>query len=71
MCTIPHTETRPPPPIPYFLLVQNLSSKRIVPTNNMWPKLYNIKWHNLVIEGLQHIERPKNKPNHYTPSIYD
>ena len=35
----PRTETRPPLPIPPFLLAQNLSSKRIVPTDNMWPKL--------------------------------
>ena len=26
-----------PPPVPPFLLVQNLSSKQIVPTDNMWP----------------------------------
>ena len=30
--------THPPPPVPPFLLAQNLSSKRIAPTNNMWPK---------------------------------
>ena len=26
-----------PPLVPSFLLAQNLSSKRIVPTDNMWP----------------------------------
>ena len=31
--------THPPPPIPPFLLVQNLSSKRIAPTDNMQPNL--------------------------------
>ena len=29
------------PPIPPFLLAQNLSSKRIVPTDNMRPKLHD------------------------------
>ena len=37
MCTC-HEYARPPPPIPPFLLVQNQSSKRIAPTDNMWPK---------------------------------
>ena len=35
MCTATHAGTRPPPPIPSFLLVQNLSSKQIAPTDNM------------------------------------
>ena len=39
MCMAPHAETRPPPPIPPFLQAQNLSSKWIVPTDNMWLKL--------------------------------
>ena len=30
--------TQPPPPIPPFLLVQNVSSKWIAPTDNMQPK---------------------------------
>ena len=38
MYMAPCAETRPPPP---FLLVQNLSSKRIVPTDNMRPKLHD------------------------------
>ena len=41
MCTAPCAETRPPPPIPPFLLVQNLSSKRIAPTDNMRAKLHD------------------------------
>ena len=41
MCTAPRAETHPPPPIPPFLLVQNLSSKRIAPTDNMRPKLHD------------------------------
>ena len=40
MCTASHVETRPPPPIPPFLLAQNLPSKRIAPTDNMQPKLH-------------------------------
>ena len=31
-------DTHPSPPIPLFLLVQNLFSKQIVPTDNMWPE---------------------------------
>ena len=41
MCMAPRAETRPPLPIPPFLLAQNLSSKRIAPTDNMWPKLHD------------------------------
>ena len=41
MCMTPHAEIRPPPPITPFLLVQNLSSKQIEPTDNEWPKLYD------------------------------
>ena len=33
--------THPPRPILPFLLAQNLSSKRIAPTDNMWPKSDN------------------------------
>ena len=35
MRTTPYASDSPPPPIPPFLLVQNLSSKWIVPTDNM------------------------------------
>ena len=38
MYTACHDYARPPPPIPPFLLAQNLSSKGIVPTDNMRPK---------------------------------
>ena len=41
MCTVPHAETRPLPPIPPFLLAQNLSSKQIAPNDNMRPKLHD------------------------------
>ena len=41
MCMAPHAETCPLPPIPPFLLAQNLSSKRIVPSDNMQPKLHD------------------------------
>ena len=41
MCTASRAETHPPPPIPPFLLVQNLSSKWIAPTDNMRPKLHD------------------------------
>ena len=51
MCTAPHTETRPPPPIPPGLLVQNLSSKRIAPTDNMRPKSDNTKWRHRWLKG--------------------
>ena len=39
MYKAPSAETHPPPLIPPFLLVQNLSSKQIAPTDNMCPKL--------------------------------
>ena len=35
MCTVPHAETRLPPPISPFLVAQNLSSKRIAPNDNV------------------------------------
>ena len=41
MCTALCAETCPPPPIPPFLLAQNLSSKRIAPTDNMRSKLHD------------------------------
>ena len=39
MCTAPHAETRPPTPIPPFLLAQTyrVSSKRIAPTVASYP----------------------------------
>ena len=41
MCMACHNYARPPPPIPPFLLAQNLSSKQIAPTDNMRPKLHD------------------------------
>ena len=51
MCTAPRAETRPPP-IPPFLLAQNLSSKRIEPTDNMRPKLDDTKWCHQWLKGF-------------------
>ena len=52
MCTALRAETRPPPPIPPFLLVQNLSSKQIAPTDNVRPKLHD-KYSSSVVKGLR------------------
>ena len=41
MCMALSTETRPPPPIPPFLLAQKLSSTWIAPTDNLRPKLHD------------------------------
>ena len=41
MCTALQGEPTPPPPFPPFLLAQNLSSKRIAPTDNVRPKLHD------------------------------
>ena len=41
MCTALRAETRPLPPIPPFLLAQNLPSKQIAPTDNVRPKLHD------------------------------
>ena len=51
MCTAPRAETRPPPPILPFLQVQNLSSKRIAPTDNMWPKSDDAIWHHRLLKS--------------------
>ena len=42
----------PPPPVPPFLLVQNLSSKPITPTDNMQPKLSGCVHSSSVVKGL-------------------
>ena len=42
--------THPPPPVPTFLLAQNLSSKRIAPTDNMRPKTANAKKHHWLLK---------------------
>ena len=41
MFTASRAETHLLPPIPPFLLAQNLSLKRIAPTDNMRPKLHD------------------------------
>ena len=41
----------PPPSIPALLLVQNLSSKWITPTGNMWPKPDDVKRHHRWLKG--------------------
>ena len=51
MCMATSAETRPTPPIPPFLLVQNLSSKRIAPTDNMRPKSDDAMWHHWLLKG--------------------
>ena len=51
VCTAPHAETRPPPPISPFLLAQNLSSKRIAPSDNMQPKFHEYSHHQWLKEG--------------------
>ena len=43
--------THPPPPIPPFLLAQNLSSKRIAPTDNMRPKSDDAIWRHRWLKG--------------------
>ena len=45
--------THPPPPIPPFLLVQNLYLKRIAPPDNMWTKSDVAKNVSLVVKGLK------------------
>ena len=41
MCTVPRAETRQSPPIQPSLLAQNVFSKWIAPTDNMWAKLHD------------------------------
>ena len=43
--------THPPPPVPPFLLAQNLSSKQIAPTDNMWSKTDNTKRCHWLLKG--------------------
>ena len=52
MCTVPCAETCPPLPIPPFLLVQNLSSKRIAPTDKMRLKSDDAIWRHQWLKGL-------------------
>ena len=43
--------TYPPPLIPPFLLAQNLFSKWIAPTDNMWPKSDDVKRRHWLLKG--------------------
>ena len=43
--------THPPPPVPPFLLAQNLPSKRIAPTDNMRPKSDDAKKRHWWLKG--------------------
>ena len=52
MCMSPCAETHSPLPISPFLLDQNLSSKQIASTNNMWPKSDNAKKCHQWLNGL-------------------
>ena len=51
MCCQAEWCTHPLPPVTPFLLAQNLSSKWIVPTDNMWPKSDNAKRHHRLLKG--------------------
>ena len=46
-----HAETHPPSPIPPFMLAQNLSSKRIAPTDNMRLKFHDEYTHHQWLKG--------------------
>ena len=65
MCTAPHAETRPPPPIPPFLLAQNISSKQIVPTDNMRPKLHDKYTHHQWLKFLSPLVTIYSEPAVY------
>ena len=47
--------THPPPPIPPFLLTQNISSKQIAPTDNMQPKSDGAQKASSVVKGLSRL----------------
>ena len=51
MCMACCDYARPPPSIPCFLLAQNLSSKWIAPTDNMWSKLHDEYTHHQWFKG--------------------
>ena len=60
MCTGSHDYACPPPPIPPFLLAQNLSSKWIGPTDNMQPKLHDDYTRHLWLKGQANsMKRPQ------------
>ena len=83
MCMAPHAEIRPPPPIPPFLLAQNLSSKRMAPTDNMQPKFhdkytchlwlkgYTVAFAETTIEGARVVcPRLTSQPTHNSEGIH-
>ena len=47
----PEQCTHSPPPVPPFLLAQNLSSKQIAPTDNMRPKTDDAKRRHKLLKG--------------------
>ena len=54
MCMAPHVATCPPLPVPALLLVQNLSSKQIAPTDNMHvAKIRQCQMASSVVKGLK------------------
>ena len=65
----PEGDIHPPPPVPPFLLAQNLSSKQIAPTDNMWPnwchtkKNINGTYCSLAKDSL--VPRPQKGPGIY------
>ena len=59
MCKAPRAEIRPPPPIPPFLLAQNLFSKRNAPTDNMQPKFHDEYTRHQWLKGFKQV------PVHY------
>ena len=56
-CNHHHAErwTHPPPPIPPFLLAQNISSKQIAPTDNKRPKSDDAQKASSVVKGLSRL----------------
>ena len=51
MCKACHDHAHPPPPIPSFLLAQNLFSKQIAPTDNMRQESEDTKKHHWWLKG--------------------
>ena len=57
----PEQYTHPPPPVPPFLLAQNLSSKWIAPTDNLRPKPDTAKRRHQLLKGIvMHHHRPRS-----------
>ena len=63
MYVVPHPKTRPPFPIPpFFASVQNLSSKQIVPTDNMYPNRHDVYTHHLWLKRVYKIMCVEGEP---------